>query len=236
MIKNPSSKKLTVTERNIHSTEIMVFQRFMELNHALLHENLSDLIRISELYYYFILDGANNTISASNTDKNSKNEARSFLSFIVDTYGKLRQLEYLFQSMFQAINFSGYKDEHEFSSLRPVAISSMFCLLQDVKIVQSLSSAIYTCPQGTIETLWKIFNDWVASFKHGKNSEEFSLISVNRNALKWGVDFFVIFIRCLRVDRHTAERLQNMCGLSLTTCVSQLVATSQLKVVKKNEQ
>ena len=73
-------------------------------------------------------------------------------------------------------------------------------------------------------------------FKHGKNSEEFSLISVNRNALKWGVDFFVIFIRCLRVDRHTAERLQNMCKLSLTTCVSQLVATSQLKVVKKNEQ
>jgi len=56
---------------------------------------------------------------------------------------------------------------------------------------------------------------------------------VNRNALKWGVDFFVIFIRCLRVDRHTAERLQNMCELSLTTCVSQLVATSQLKVVKK---
>ena len=50
------------------------------------------------------------------------------------------------------------------------------------------------------------------------------------------VDFFVIFIRCLRVDRHTAERLQNMCKLSLTTCVSQLVATSQLKVVKKNEQ
>jgi len=232
------SKANAFMEADTYSKEISILHKFMELNPILFKEQLSDVITICVTYFYYF-DCPQPKISSSSCSRECDTKAShskkirkefvcTFFSFIIQTYGKLRQVEYLFQSLFQAMDLAMN------SCSGSVATPSMFHhLLREQAISMSFSSLIFNCPLTGIESLWNLCNQWIVekcctanrvSSDTGRDEEVEEGVGV-----KWGVDFLILFTRSLRINQHTSRSLEKLCEFSFYTCIPQLVG-SQIEI------
>jgi hypothetical protein len=232
------SKANAFMEVDTFSKEISILHKFMELNPILFKEQLSDVITICVTYFYYFdcpqpRISSSSCISEFDVNASHNKEIRkefvcTFFSFIIQTYGKLRQVEYLFQSLFQAMDLAIN------SCSGNVAKPSMFHhLLREQAISMSLSSLIFNCPLAGIESLWNLCNQWIVekcctaniiSSDTGRHEEVEDGVGV-----KWGVDFLILFTRSLRINQHTSRSLEKLCEFSFFSCIPQLVG-SQIEI------
>lgn len=167
-----------------------VLHEFLNLNHNLIHDDLSKVISIIANIQRLIETDVDDDFTKDN-DKIS-----SFIQAIISTYGKLRQLIYFIQAVIQSND--SQKDCLEKNPIHGLLFSSS----SGSGTRKCLQKQIFGLPFGHIPDIWDLL--W-----------EKCCASQNKNDMI--VELFILFLKCIQIDN--AVEIRKLVISSVETCM-----------------
>jgi len=229
---NALSSVLLTRAQNIYgsssaSCEVLLSLRsLLETNHQLLHEKLHWLLCIAAGCLPQVSNNAhigrsNGNLGAAVASVSPHLFGRTLICAVVATYGKLRQLDYLFAALLPQA-----KRESKPSSSPPsTTIDTVVVLervIKDKRAADTIIHCVQSCPQGQIRPIWLSFDGWIT--KHSKARQRDGLAQGGDSTLRYVVGAFSLFLRSLRIDQHSANEIKQLCEHSMATSISSLIS------------
>ena len=202
-----------------------VLSILVSLNHLLFHSRLRELIFVASTSYLVLQKGLTNE-----ENRNFSNTlASELLVSIINIYGKLRQVDYIFSSMLDSQSSISDKQEensghHAMKICDSVFFSALTHILKDELVSCSLSKMIFECPQGQIQSLWKSCSEFICDNESKGISQGVEL----------GVSLFVLLAESIKIDSHSADNIMQLCVNSTSVCVSRLVGEKPILILPQS--
>eukprot|EP00536_Pseudo-nitzschia_multiseries_P012516 jgi/Psemu1/68346/estExt_Genemark1.C_4820020 len=207
---NNNNNKLSLPEWN-HG--LVVLEVLMRLNHTLLHDQLADILA-GCLAYKASPDPASDSAS---TSVSAETASTALFATIIGTYGKLRQLDYFYRSLFRAV--SVLSDQNDTDRL-----GGLSALLDRNEVLLCIGRAIEESP---IQQLKHVFSDTnnnntfaPAAGGSGSGRRKVALVAsgVSTKAL-------VGLLKDVRVDSNSSNELYPICNDILRGSVAGLIGS-----------
>lgn len=192
---------------------LLGLETLLRLNHLVLHDRLPSLITAC---------GRDVSLILAETSGSLQEYPRNLMLVIIQTYSRLRQLDHLFRSFLMATDDLQEQDvgnamnEHHLAGDTLVALKRM---LLESEIRQEFAKTILNCPPSQTKDLFGILNVWI----HERATQVGVLDSADLSLV---VSLFVLLIKNVRVDEHTASTAAALCNDSITKAVYPLIEGS----------
>lgn len=197
-------------------------ETLISLNHLVAHDRLRLLIFACALC---------KSGSEPQDDSDTRTHQKSILASVVKTYQRLRQLGHLLRSLLevadalQKTSFEGVERViQESAKQKEYALSSLRRLFLEKEVCAEFAAAVQKCPPGQIQDLFSELNHWIRN-----RSDEVrtggvpSHVDIASEDMSFVVMLFVLLIRNVRVDNHTAVVVATLCDEAIERAVRPLI-------------
>ena len=177
----------------IKMESLRIMEILVKLNHHVVHNRLPQVIT-------YILASNNNYYELNGS------MLPVIISTIVETYHQLRQLDFLFVAIVETVTESNSHDD----------MIRLNLLLKHPTVVEKLTCSIVSCPHGQISQLFTTLNSWIVHAMKQNEMPNIHYVAVVST-------LFVVLIRNVSVDQHSAPDISELCTTTLTGSVTSLL-------------
>jgi hypothetical protein len=175
------------------------FRTLMQLNHNLLHEQISS---ITVLLFQF------------GGDYRLGNEITQFLVVVVETYTKLRRQGYLIRAILQVVGVLNHTKGGE----NAVSLPS---LLQHTSLMTAFANSAQYSPVFQVKEIFETIQKFILGLKESDSSLENTV-----RALDSVVELTIVMVQNVRVDSGTASEVASLCQEVVDTALLRLISPS----------
>jgi hypothetical protein len=198
------------------------------LNHLVAHDRLPVMISACGLV---------NAGSEPEECADIQTRRKTLVASVVKTYQRLRQLDQLFRSLLEVADAlrksttkGGEGGIQASSKQKKQALSSLRGLILENEVCAEFAAAVQKCPPGQIQELFGDLNKWIRIRSNEVNSGAApSVGDTGSEDMSLVVTLFVLLIRNVRVDKHTAVGVATLCDEAIETAVRPLIVGHELK-------
>jgi hypothetical protein len=194
------------------------------LNHLFCHDRLAVIISAC---------GLSNSGSESEECADVQTHRKTLVSSVVKTYQRLRQLDHLFRSFLEGADAlrkptDGEGGSQASAKQRQQALSSLRSLILDNEVCAEFAVAVEKCPPGQIQELFGNLNSWIRiRLEEVQSCAVVSAGDTGSEDMSLAVTLFVIFIRNVLVDKHTAVEVASLCEKTVEMAARPLIAAQE---------